>query len=372
MNFAALLDDVKLFKALVIESGFRRDVADYIASIPSNEDNIIALREMATNVRDVLDDILGGDLPNALSKIFPSSEITPFTQTSTLDGLNSLLEDKEISQDQFHTDLNNILAALLSLLDKNHQNIDQIENFLRPYCDYQQVVVSPKKAIVSVIFKDEKTTGSLDEFIKTLKFWNRTLLVYHQMLSSSSPPDIEIVEVQNGSIDLLITLDINVAINLTELFTIGFQCFAAYLSYKGLLKPLAETYYGNKKLLQLDREREKHLLDNVKVALVDQAKKQSKSAREKDKKIPANISKPAKEVGLLISNHIVNGNDFKLLTHVDDEAALTDEEEIQEGRKRQLRKVSSEARVAREKLSVKDKQKLIAKYSRPEESDGDD
>jgi hypothetical protein len=137
--------------------------------------------------------------------------------------------------------------------------------------------------------------------------------LYHQIIKSSSPSDIEILEVQNGSVDLILNLDIDITLNLVELFKIGFKCFLAYLSYKGMIRPIVETYCGNKKLEAGEAEREKALLENIGDAIKKRIKEQHKEALKLDANIDKNIDKKVEQVSSLITSHIVNGNDIKLL-----------------------------------------------------------
>ena len=81
--------------------------------------------------------------------------------------------------------------------------------------------------------------------------------------SSVTPEDIKIVNIQNGSIDFLINLTFDFAINLAEIFEVKFKAFLTYLSYKKMIKPIVEGYLGNKKLIDGEKEREKELINNI-------------------------------------------------------------------------------------------------------------
>ncbi|WP_346863658.1 hypothetical protein [uncultured Draconibacterium sp.] len=198
-----------------------------------------------------------------------------------------------------------------------------------------------------------------------MQAWNKILPLYHQLLKSDSPEDIEIVTVQNGSIDFLINIDFDIALNLTEVFKIGFKCFMGYLSYKKMAKPLIESYFGNKKLIAGEKEREKELINNIGEAVKEHILEQHKKALKSDKQIDNNINKKVDQVVQLITSHILKGNDLKLLA-----LPVAEEEEVleaNENHKDELRTISSQVRQAMKIIPSKEMKVLLEKYSEPEE-----
>jgi hypothetical protein len=138
------------------------------------------------------------------------------------------------------------------------------------------------------------------------------LPLYHQLVTHTSPQKIEILEVQNGSIDLVINLDLKVALSLAGLFKVGFAAFAAYLAHKKQLLPVAAGYFGNKKLLELDKAKEQVLLENVGESVSKTAMEQHQKASTGGAKVD-NVSKVIEQVSNLVTLHIVRGNDVKIL-----------------------------------------------------------
>lgn len=124
------------------------------------------------------------------------------------------------------------------------------------------------QAIVSLVFKDLNTTTSLKEFSKALNQWNRTLIIYHTLLMSESPGEIDLVEIQNGSIDVIFNFDFDISIDLIELIKTGLKVYAAYLLYKSkTAREIIDSYMGNKRLIQMENERENLMLDNIKESI---------------------------------------------------------------------------------------------------------
>jgi hypothetical protein len=361
MNITTLAEFIDLFNNTVINSGFKRDIEDYVNSLSNNQNNIVVLREIANKVSAKLEEIYGGDLPDSLKKLFPT-KIKPFTEQPHDENLKDLINNKEIQLVNFFSNLNQILSLLLTQIQNNVTEIEKIKSFIEPYLTIQTVIQSDvNKAIISIIFKDKKTISILKDFSKTVQTWNKIIPLYHQILKSSSPEDIEIVNVQNGSIDFLVNIDFDIAIDLAELFKVGFKCFMAYLTYKAMAKPLIESYFGNKKLIEGEKEREKELINNIGVAVKNQIHEQHRKAIKKDKAIDSNIDKKVEQVAQLVTSHILKGNDIKLLAIPEN----TDNNDDITNTKDELRTVSSEVRQAMKIIPAKEMKALLEKYSEP-------
>lgn len=313
MNLETLHDYINSFRSLVIESGFRRDVTDFNASLPNIQGNVVALRDVAGNVYSVLEHIHSSDLPESLELLFPGSKPKPFTANNFHEQLKSLMGDKTIAQDVYGSQLNHILSKLSSDLDRNVTEIDRIAEFIKPYVQaHKHELTTDSKAVFSIIFKHKPTITQLREFTKTLAVWNIVLPLYHQLVTNESPTQIEILEVQNGSIDFVINLDVNVALDLAELFKIGLIAYGAYLAQKKLLLPITAGYFGNQKLKELDEQREKVLLENIGEAVANKAREQHENAKPGSSGVD-NAKKVITMVRDLVTSHIVRGNDVKIL-----------------------------------------------------------
>lgn len=359
MNIQSLLEKIQLFEKLVIESGFKRDVIGFRESIApqQNRQNLQLFQDIAGKIESYLNMIYESDLPESLEYVLPTESIRPFTETDHLKKLNEIITDTELDTNQYFNKLNQLLNTLQSQIETNHTELNRLKEIFKNYTDFEQEEIdSEEYAIISLIFKDLKTTTNLKEFSKVLYKWNRTLLIYHQLLTSEPPKDIEIVEVQNGSIDVLVNIDLDIAVDLVELIKLGFKVFGGYLLYKSKAKEIIATYFGNKKLIAQEKERENEMLENIYKAIETKILEQHKLAKKEDKSIDGTAIKvKAKEVADTLSEHIVKGNDIKLL------AAPKEYEELEENAE-EIRISSISNRRALKNLTEEDRTKLIEKY----------
>lgn len=372
MNIENLQEHIALFKREVIDSGFKRDLDDFVSSLPNAQSNIIQLREIANKTLAALTRIYSRDLPEALRILLPSEKIPPFTVAPHNEKLKELVANTELQQPAFHSSLSQFLSQLQQQVNQNIAEVKRIEQFIAPYAAQDlQHLATAESAIVGIVFKDKTTITSLNEFSKTLKHWSRTLPLYHQLIKSKVAPDIGIVAVQNGSIDFAVNINVDVAVNLAEVFAVGFHAFATYLGYKKMVKPLMDSYYGNKKLIEMENEREKHLLENVRDAVQRQIELQHNDAKSSDKKVDgAGVQIKIKEVANLIVSHIVKGNDLKLVALPPAEATDSPDTETPMAdaakKKDALLESSITARRELNDMRPEDKQKLLELYGDPE------
>lgn len=360
MNIEIMNDHIRYFYREIIESGFKRDIDDYLSSIPTHHDNIITLRDIATRVLNVLEQIYQSDLPEALKIILPKESPRPFTETPFEKTMRDLVNDTQIELTQFYTQLSSCLTTLQTQIKENQLELDKVQEFIAPYISEDtERMAKDDVAIISIVFKDDATIKSLRNFSQALVQWNKTLPIYHQLLKSSGPEDVQVLEVQNGSIDFIVNMDIDIALDLVQLFKIGFKVFTAYLAYKSTVKLIVECYYGDRILINSEKEREKHLLDNIGKAIKREIKAQHDAARKRDKQVDHTaVTMKVKQVTELVTSHIVKGNDFRLL-------ALPEKDEPENGEnvkpdeREQLRKQSMKARQQLRLLPIEEKQKLL-------------
>jgi len=359
MNIEVLQEHINTFTREVIESGFKRDLDDYTSSLPAAQSSIVTLRDIAGKVLSALDRFFDGDLPESLRTLLPSNQVSPFTVTPHNETLRALIANTETTQPEFFNQLTLFLDQLKKQIQQNSAAVDNIQSFINPYVAATSVPRTEQNvATISIAFKDQQTISSLGQFTKTLAAWNRALPVYHQLLKSESPEDVAIVEVQNGSIDVVINLNADVAVDLVELFKIGFQCYVAYLSYKSLIKPIVGTYRGNPKLLKGEKEREDELLENIGIAVNAEVLSQHKAAKKTDKRIQSiSVDKMAEEITQLVTSHIIRGNDIKLLSLPDGR-----EQEGEPAVAEDLRNCSAAARSRLKALPAAEQKKLLDKY----------
>lgn len=366
MNIQTISEYIKLFNTEIIASGFKRDLQDNVTSLPNNQSNINSLRDSANKVFEFLSNLYSSDFLENMNYLFPDKATIPFTESNSFNQLSELLDDKEIAQPKFFQKLHQIFTALNQQIDQNIVKVKIIEKFILPYLTQENNnIAEENKAIISIIFKEKKTVSNLKHFTKNIQMWNRRLPIYHQIIKSSSPEDIEILEVQNGSIDFVLNFDIDVALSLVDLFKEGFKYYLAYLSYKKMTNPIAQTFFGNKLLIKKQKEIEDELLGNIEVAISEKIKGQHKQALKKDKNIDTNIDLKVEQITKLVTVHIINGNDVKLLSLPEQEEEIEEENELLISN---LRKVSADVRRSLKALPENEMMKLLEKYGTIEDN----
>lgn len=119
---------------------------------------------------------------------------------------------------------------------------------------------------------------------------------------------------------------------------------------------------GNKKLIASEKERETLLLDNIKESIKTKAIEQhNENLKSKNPPLKDGATKKADEVAKVITDHIIKGNEVKLLT-----APVNDEEEEIEVAN-ELREETAVVRERWKKLNKKDQQLLLDKYTLKED-----
>lgn len=371
MNIESLREHIETFDREVIESGFNRDVTDWHSSLPSQADNIVTLREIAEQLITALEGIYVGDLHASLEFLLPEGRGKPFMDAFHYEALKKLLANTEIAKEPFYSELYRITGELLNQINQNVKELGQIREFIAPYLLVDEAEISNADvATVSVVFRDEKTTSSLPEFVKSVHRWDMTLAVYHQIVKSDSPGVTQLVEVQNGSIDLIINLNVDVAVDLAQLFGDGFKLFAAYLAYKKLKQPILATFGGSKKLIKIENDIEKEFFKTIGTGIRDAITEQHNSRKKVDKKISdESIEAKINKVANLIEDHIVKGNDYKIIALPSPEPSEEESDEPDEYAVKvsELRDESSKTRKKLRLIPEEERQKLLEEYSHDEE-----
>lgn len=315
MNIESIINKISLFQELVIESGFKRDIGDYFQAIQQSQNqNLVFMKDLSEKTKAFLEIVENNSLDSELKIILKNSE--PFTSLNTIEKLDELDIDSQIDAATYYQNFYAILQLLINVINANENELDAVKLTFSKYVAKEENRLSNEElAIVSLVFKDLQSTGNLKEFAKVLHRWNRTLLIYHTLLKSESPDEIPLVEIQNGSIDVIFNIDFDIAIDLTELITTGLKVYGAYLLYKSKrAKEIIDSYMGNAKLIKMETEREVLMLDNIKESVKLKALEQHKEKLKTDKSIEkAGADKKADEVSAVITDHIIKGNEIKLL-----------------------------------------------------------
>lgn len=357
MNIESLLNKINLFKEFVIESGLKRDLIDYTNAIgqPQNR-NLVFMKGLSETLKNYFFQIKNNSIDSELQIILKDTK--PFTTIAVLDELEAINEDPEILPEDYFQKFYDLLERINQLIISNEDEIKTIETIFKKYIKSDENSVIGEQALVSLVFKDLQSTGNLKEFSKVLNRWNRTLLIYHTLLKSQSPEEISLVEIQNGSIDVIFNIDFDIAVDLTELVKLGLKVYGAYLLYKSkTAREIIESYAGNIKLIKSENDREILMLDNIKDSIKLKVLEQHKDKLLLDKNIEkSGAEKKADEISRIITDHIVKGNEVKLLN------ASKANEEDDKIISSELRESTAIVRERYKELDPKDKQLLIEKY----------
>lgn len=322
------------------------------------------MKDLSKKIKESLIFFENNSLDSELNGVLRENE--PFTSLEILSDLEELDSDNEIAGPQYFQKFNAILNRIQSSIQSNETELNQVKTTFDKYAsDDNDYDSKQEQAVMSLIFKDLESTGSLKEFSKVLNRWNRTLLIYHTLLKSESPKEIPLVEIQNGSIDVIFNIDFDIAIDLTELIKTGLKVYSAYLLYKSkTAKEIIASYMGNRKLIATEKEREKLMLDNIKDSIKLKALEQHKENLKLDSPpTKTGATKKADEVAKVITDHIVKGNEIKLLTPPEPE------EEDKPDISSELRTETATARERWKKLDEKERQLLLEKYTIKEDDD---
>ena len=103
------------------------------------------------------------------------------------------------------------------------------------------------------------------------------------------------------------------------------------------------------------------MLENINIAVEDKIKEQHEKASKIDKKIDkASVDKKIQEVGKVIVDHIVKGNEVKFLTAVENDE--DDAEQDNKVKVDELNEITLLVRSRTDELGKDDRQKLLELY----------
>ena len=369
MNINSMIMKIKSFNDYIVDSGFFRDIQEFLKTISQtqNNQNIVLLRDIINKVLQHLNVIINSDVPNDLKLLLPMPNIELFSPKKHLEELDELVADAQIDTAQSYAKLNKILTDIKNQLTSNQAELNKLQTVLMPYYEKDKEIF--EKAVISFIFRDADTINNLKRFAQILERWNRTLHIYHQLTSSKSPKDVELVNIQNGSLDVILNINLDIALSLTEIVKCGFLVFGGYLAYKSKVHEIVETYFGDKQLIKSEEERESRLLNNIGETIKRKLLEQHKDFIKKDKKInKESINKKVDEVSRVLAEHIVKGNDIKLLIDFPDEVSNEDAEGQDQKNTliEETSKASFKVRKYLRDLTTKETKLLIDKYTMKE------
>lgn len=312
MTVRKIIELIDYLKEVLQDKGFSQKLSDYLVTIQNQTNNLVLLKEITDKLIDDLTDIDESDVPESLQRTLVNSKNKPFTNDDFLKQLNDLKSQNFSDPGSQYNTLNSIISKLQTRITQNITELDTIRKTISPFLtkDYSELQTE-SNAIFALVFNNIKSYDNLKDLSFELKRWDRGLSLYQQIVSDETPKSFDIVEVDQGSLEVVLTLLFEVADKLLELFKTGFEVYGAYLAYKTTVLEIVKSYRGNEKLIKSEEEREKLLLENVKKAVKEELRKQAKKAKAKNNEA---IEKKIDEVTKLITDHIVKGNSVKLLS----------------------------------------------------------
>lgn len=358
MNIDSILSKIKLFEELVINSGFKRDVMDFASSIQQNP-TIASMTEVSKKIQNWFEYFEDNSLDSELTILIKKDR--PFTSLGIVNNLQNLDSNKTMDAISYLHSLMEILSPLINCIHNNEAEIKEIkEVFARYTADKIDTEVEKGEALVSLVFKDIRTIA---EFSGTLKNWNLALRMLHQLVKSESPEAVSIVQIQNGSVDVILNIDINVAIDLYKLVEVGTLAYGGYILFKLNWAEFVETFSG-KKLIEMKEEIEREMLENIQSSVEDRAMEIHEERLQNDSEINTeSVKGKITFISTIIINHIVNGNEVKLLTAPQHRTKQSDEKNLSE----EARKKIVAVRKHQKSLSQEDKRLLLERYTVKEE-----
>lgn len=361
MNIESILQKSNLFKELVIDSGFKRDIGDFVNSLQQGQNqNLVYMKDLSIRILSFIELFEKNNLNKELEIVLKDTK--SFLNLNIKESLINLNQDAEIDSRNYHAKFNQILVSLNQEVTRNDNAIKLIIDFCSKYSHTSNFDTEDEEAIISLIFKDLNSTSSIKGFTKILNKWNTILLTYHTVLTSDSPTEIDLECIQNGSIDVVINVNLDVALNLTELFKYGMMTFGSYMAYKLKLKhEILDIYEDNKELKELEEQKEKLMLNHIKEKIKIKIHEQHEKHLKEDGTIDTtSIEKKIDNISSLITEHIIKGNEFKLLSKIEDKK--DDTGETYEKLKNELREATTKVIQGYKELTEDDMQLLLETF----------
>jgi len=359
MTVRKIIELIDFIKSKIGASSYSQNLQDYIVTIQNNTGNLVLLKEITDKAIYDYEKLLEQQIPEMLDKVLVN-KTKPFTTENFLKQLEDLKASNNIDPATHYNSLNSILTTLQARVAADIAELDIIKAMIVPFLtkDYSELQ-KEDNAIFAIIFNNDKSYNNLNTLSFELKNWDRGLFIYQQVISEETPKAFEIVEIDKGSIEVVINLLFIVGEKLLELFKTGFEVYGAYLAYKTIIHDnLLKSYRGNEKLIKSEEEREKLLLDNVRSAVREEIKKQAKKIKKQEA-----LEKKIEEVTRLVTDHIIKGNSVKLLSAPEEKKEVLKQEEEKE-------QLFIQNKVNYKKLDSLTKQLLIDEFTtKPKDED---
>ncbi|MCP9761661.1 hypothetical protein [Lacihabitans soyangensis] len=326
MTVRKIIELIDLIKDKIGKDNFSSKLQDYLVTIQNNNNNLVLLKELTEKLIADFKKLEQEGIRELLDKVLMNKE-KPFTDDSFLKQLTTLKEQNYPDSGSHYNTLNAIITQLQLRVNSNIEELDKISTTVIPFLskDYSELQ-SDTNAIFAIIFNNEKSYNSLKLLSFELKNWDRGLFIYQQIISEETPKPFEIIEIDQGSIEVVLNFIFEVGEKLLDLFKTGFEVYGAYLAYKTVVQEtLSKSFRGNQKLIKGEEEREQLLLENVRIAVREEVKKQAKKGKKQEA-----LEKKIEEVTKLVTEHIIKGNSVKLLSAPEEKEEIFNKEDEKE------------------------------------------
>ncbi len=353
MTVRKIIELIDFIKSKIGVDFFATRLQDYIMTIQNNPGNLVLLKDITDKAISDYGQLQYYEIPNLLEKVLVNTE-KPFTREKYYQQLIDLKAQNHTAPDELYSHLNSYLTNIQTRVTSNIAELDRILETVKPFLskDYSELQKGDN-VIFAIVFANEKSYNTLKLLSFELKNWNKALFLYQQIVSEETPTPFEIIEIDQGSIEVVINLLIEVGSKLLDLFKTGLEVYAAYLAYKTVVQEqLAKSIDINEKLIRLKEEMEKELLENIKIAVKQELKKQAKQAKKHEA-----LDKKIEEVAKLVTDHIVKGNSVKLLSAPADK----NEEIMEKENEKEMAYLKTKSEYM--KLDEPTKQLLIEKFT---------
>lgn len=310
MTVRKIIELIDFVKEAIGKDKYSGLLQDYIVTIQNNNNNLVLLKEINDKAIADYDKLVEQEIPELLEKILIDEE-KPFTKTNLYQQLIDLRNQNYPDATSQYNTLNTILTQIQTSVGENIAELKKIKSIVLPFLtkDFSEFQ-KENNVIFSIIFNNENSYNNLKTLSFELKNWDRGLFIYQQIISEETPSPFQIIEVDQGSIEVVLNLLFEVGEKMLDLFKTGLEVYAAYLAYKTVVHDnLLKSYKGNQQLIKSEEEREKLLLENLRVAIKDELKKQAKKIKKQEA-----LDKKIDEVTKLVAEHIIKGNSVKLIS----------------------------------------------------------
>lgn len=352
MTVRKIIELIDFIKDKIGKDNYSTQLQDYLVTIQNNSNNLVLLKELTDKAIANYESLENDEIPELLEKVLVHTE-KPFTNDKFLKQLTDLRDKNFPDPGSQYNTLNSILTKIQARVNSNIAELDKISTTVKPFLskDYSELQTD-ENAIFAIIFNNENSYNSLKLLSFELKNWDRGLFIYQQIISEETPKPFEIIEIDQGSIEVVLNLLFDVGEKLLDLFKTGLEVYAAYLAYKTVVHDsLIKSYRGNEQLIKSEEEREKLLLENVRIAVREELKKQAKKVKKQEA-----LEKKIEEVTKLVTEHIIKGNSVKLLSAPEEKEEIFEKEEEKE-----IYYIKS--KIDYKKLDEKTKQLLITEFT---------